>query len=159
MQPPVSIFHQHSDNTLKYCSNVIYKSDHKLGSLRWKIGASLIRYRIIKSSKPLWKINKLTITKIYWQVLEATLKSKQPFTLSNILSPPLQLRLVGWYIITCRCHVCYISDYVYLHKLCVNLLLKSHLSPSHRISSPEHHLERTDSKPFSRLIGLTYINK
>ena len=26
----------------------------------------LIRYRINKSSKPLWKINKLTFTKIYW---------------------------------------------------------------------------------------------
>ena len=52
--------------TLKYCSNVIHESGHKLGSLRWEIGASLIRYRINKSSKPLWKINKLTFTKIYW---------------------------------------------------------------------------------------------
>ena len=41
-----SIFHQHSQITLKYCSNVIYESGHKLGSLRWVIGASLISYRI-----------------------------------------------------------------------------------------------------------------
>ena len=27
---------------LKYCSNVIYELGHKLGSLRWEIGASLI---------------------------------------------------------------------------------------------------------------------
>ena len=82
----MSIFHQHSHATLKYCSNVIYESGHKLGSLRWEIGALLIRYRINKSSKPLWKIDKLTFTKICWLVLEVTLKSKQPFTLSYILS-------------------------------------------------------------------------
>ena len=39
--------------SLKHCSNVINKSGHKLGSLWWEIGASLIRYRINKSSKPL----------------------------------------------------------------------------------------------------------
>ena len=65
---------------------MIYESGHKLGSLRWEIGALLIRYRINKSSKPLWKIDKLTFTKICWLVLEVTLKSKQPFTLSYILS-------------------------------------------------------------------------
>ena len=35
-----SIFHQHSYTTLKYCSNLKYESVHKLGSLRWEIGAS-----------------------------------------------------------------------------------------------------------------------
>ena len=44
---------------------MIYESGHKLGSLWWEKGASLIRNRI-KSSKPLSKINKLTFTKIYW---------------------------------------------------------------------------------------------
>ena len=90
----ISIFHQHSHTTLKYCSNVIYDSGHKLGLLRWENGASLIRYRINKSSKPLWKVNELTFTKsyIYSEVGEATLKSKQPFTLSYILSPTLQAR-------------------------------------------------------------------
>ena len=39
----MSIFHQNSHATLKYCSNVIYESGYKLGSLRWEIGASLIR--------------------------------------------------------------------------------------------------------------------
>ena len=73
--------------TLKYCSNVIYESGHKLGSLRWEKGTLLICYRINKYSNPLWKIDKLTFTKI-WLVLEATLKSKQSFTLSYILSPP-----------------------------------------------------------------------
>ena len=47
----MSIFHQHSHSTLKYCSHVIDESGHKLGSLRWEIGASLIPYRISKSSK------------------------------------------------------------------------------------------------------------
>ena len=42
----MSTFHQHSDKTLKYCSNVIYELGHKLASLRWEIGASLRRYRI-----------------------------------------------------------------------------------------------------------------
>ena len=77
---------------------ILFKCDiwigHKLGSLRWEIGASLIRYRINKSSKPLWKIMKVTFTKIYWEVLEATLKLKQPFTLFCILSPPLQPRYI-----------------------------------------------------------------
>ena len=37
----------------------MYDSGHKLGSLRWENGASLIRYKINKYSKPLWKINKV----------------------------------------------------------------------------------------------------
>ena len=53
LRPPMSIFYQHSHATLKYCSNVINESGHKLGSLRWDVGASLICYRINKSSKPL----------------------------------------------------------------------------------------------------------
>ena len=90
----MSIFHQHSRTTLKYCSNVIQESGHKLGSLRWEKGPLLIRYRINKSSKPLSKIDKLTFTKISWLVLEATHKSKQPFTLPYFLSPPLQPRQI-----------------------------------------------------------------
>ena len=70
--------------TQQYYSNVIYESGHKLGSLWLKKGPLLIRYRMNKSSKPLWKINKLTFTNISWLILEATLKSKQPFT--HILS-------------------------------------------------------------------------
>ena len=57
------IFHQHSHTTLKYYSNVIYESGHKLGTLGWQIGASLIRHRINKSSKPLWKIKNLRLPK------------------------------------------------------------------------------------------------
>ena len=49
----MSLFHQHSHTTLKQSSNVTYESSDKLGSLRWENGASLIRYRINKSSKPL----------------------------------------------------------------------------------------------------------
>ena len=60
-------------------------------------------------------------------------------------------------MITSLCDACYISEYVYLHIFCVKFLLKKHLSRSHRISSPAHHLERTDNKTFSRLIGQTYI--
>ena len=59
----MSVFHQHSHPTLKYCSNALYQSGHELGSLRWEIGASPIRYRIIKSSKPLLKIDKLNLQK------------------------------------------------------------------------------------------------
>ena len=179
----MSISHWYSHTILKYCSNVIYESGYKLGLLQWEIRASLIRYRIDKLSKPLWKISKLTssnineviktildffiqnsflngpkklvfvrmwdhhtlaagllrfvillgcvlvllvllvllvisvlaksfrknkriqncpsilifittltFTIIYWEVLEAALKSKQPLTLSCILSPPLQPR-------------------------------------------------------------------
>ena len=88
----MSILYQLSHTILKYRSNVICESGYKLGSLRWEIVASLVRYSINKSSKPLRKINKLRFTKIYWYVLEATPKSKQPFTLSYILSPPLQPR-------------------------------------------------------------------
>ena len=60
----MSIFHWHSHTTLKYCSNVIYESGYKLGLLQWEIGASPIHCRIDKSSKPLWKINKLTCSNI-----------------------------------------------------------------------------------------------
>ena len=88
----MSIFHQNIHTTLKYCSNEIHESGHKLGSLRWEKRVLLIRYRINKSSKLLWKIDKLTFTKICWLILEVTLKSKQSFTLSYILSPPLQPR-------------------------------------------------------------------
>ena len=84
------ILHQYSHTTLQNCSNVIYESGHKLGLLRWENGASLIYYRINKSSIPLWKVNNLTFTKIYWKLLEATLRSKQHFTLSYIFFPPLQ---------------------------------------------------------------------
>ena len=49
----MSVFHQQSHTTLKYSSNVIHESGHKLGLLWWEIGASLIRYRINKSSKSL----------------------------------------------------------------------------------------------------------
>ena len=63
IRPLMSIFHEHCQPKLKYCSNVIYWSDHKLGSLQWEIGALPIRYRINKSSKPLLNIDKLTFTK------------------------------------------------------------------------------------------------
>ena len=42
-----------SHTTLKYCSNVIHELGNTLGLQRWEIGASLIRYRINNSSKPL----------------------------------------------------------------------------------------------------------
>ena len=49
---------------------ILFKCDIWIGPqtriTAMEIGASLIRYRINKSSKPLWKINKLTFTKIYW---------------------------------------------------------------------------------------------
>ena len=50
-------------------------------------------------------------------------------------------------------HHCYISKYVYLHTFHVNSLLKRQLSRGHRISCPSDHLERTDNKPFSGMIG------
>ena len=82
LEPKLEILIYMQDQYLSATSNVnlsltqsqnikiLFKCDiwigSKQGSLRWEIGASLIRYRIDKSSKPLWKINKLTITKIYW---------------------------------------------------------------------------------------------
>ena len=63
---------------------------------------------------------------------------------------------MSWYAITSLCHACYISEYVYLHIFRVNFLHKRHLSYGHRISCSVQHLERTDNKPFSRLIGLTH---
>ena len=89
-----SIFHQHSQITLKYCSNVIYESGHKLGSLRWVIGASLISYRI--SLQSLQSHNEKSINlhlqRFIGKSQKPLLKSKQPFTLSCILSHPLQPR-------------------------------------------------------------------
>ena len=46
----MSICQQHSHTTLNIHTNVIYELGHKLGLLRWKNGASLMRYRINKSS-------------------------------------------------------------------------------------------------------------
>ena len=40
----------------------------------------------------------------------------------------------------------------------MNFLLKRHLSRGHSISCPAHHLERTDSKPFSELIVSRHMN-
>ena len=47
----MSIFHQHSPTILRYCSNVIYESGYKLGSLTWEIAALLIRYKIYTLQK------------------------------------------------------------------------------------------------------------
>ena len=58
------MFHQHSHPMLKYCSNELCQSRHELGSLRYQIVASPLRYKINKSSEPLVKINKLTFTAI-----------------------------------------------------------------------------------------------
>ena len=49
---------------VKILFNCDIQSSHELGSLRFQIGASPIRYRINKSSKPLLKIDKITFTKI-----------------------------------------------------------------------------------------------
>ena len=156
----MSIFHQYSHTTLKYWSNVIYESGHKLGPLQWEKEALLIHYKINRSSKPLWKIGKLTFTKIYWLVLEATLKSKQPFTLSYILSLShcshvtyLTHQDTPYESSELVCH--HLSLYIFR----VNFLLKRQLFRVHKISCHAQHLERTDSKPFSRLIGPTHINK
>ena len=59
----MSVFHQHSQPALKYCSNAIYQSNHGLGSLPWEIGAPPIRYRINKSSIPQLKMDKPIFTK------------------------------------------------------------------------------------------------
>ena len=63
---------------------------------------------------------------------------------------------MSWYVINSLCRACYISEYIYLHIFRVNFLLKRHLSRGHGISCLAHHLERTDNKPFSRLIGPTH---
>ena len=114
----MSIFHQHSHTTLKYCSNVIYESGHKLGSLRWEIGASLIRYRINKSSKPLWKINKLTFTKAFG-------KSWKPLLNQNNLSPCLTFSLLHCRHITYLTHqdTAYQSSDLVCHHLSLSCLL------------------------------------
>ena len=83
----MSIFHEHNHTKLKYCPNVINESGHKLGSLWWDIGDSLIRYRITKSSKPLWKIKKITFTKAFG-------KSWKPLLNQNNLSPCLTFSLL-----------------------------------------------------------------
>ena len=66
---------------------------------------------------------------------------------------------MSWYVIISFCHACYISEYIYLHVLRINFLLKSQPSRGQGISCLAHHLERTDNKPLSRLIGPIHINK
>ena len=166
-------FHQRSHTTLKYCSHVIYESGYKLGSLRWKIGASIIRYRINKFSRPLCKsIN------LHLQIFIG--KSQKPLLNQNKFSPCLTFSLLHCSRVTylthqdtayqseelvchhpslSHCHACYISGYIYLHIFHVSFLLKRHLSRGHEISCLAHYLEQTDDKPFSRLIGPTHINK
>ena len=51
------------------------------------------------------------------------------------------------------CHPCYIFEYVYPHTFYVNFLLKRHITHGHRISCTSYHMEWTDNKPFSGLIG------
>ena len=65
---------------------------------------------------------------------------------------------MSWYVITSH-HACYISEYMYLHIFRVNFLLKSDFSRGHEITCLAHHLEQTDNKPLSRLIGPTHVNK
>ena len=80
-------FHQRSHTTLKYCSHVIYESGYKLGSLRWKIGTSIIRYRINKFSRPLCKsIN------LHLQIFIG--KSQKPLLNQNKFSPCLTFSLL-----------------------------------------------------------------
>ena len=56
----MSIVHQHSHPPAKYCSSVIPPSGFELNCLRWRIGASTIRYGINLSTKQLLKRHKLT---------------------------------------------------------------------------------------------------
>ena len=148
---------------------MMYESDHKLGLLQWGKGASLICYRIRLPSHYEKSIN-LHLQKFIG-------KSQKPLLNQNNLSPSLTFSLLQCShitylthqdtayqsseldIITSLCHVSYISEYIYLHIFRVNILLKRHLSRGHRISCPAQHLERTDSKPSSRLIGPTHIKK
>ena len=51
------------------------------------------------------------------------------------------------------CDPCYIFEYVYSHTFHVNFLLKRHVPCDQRISCFSYHKQRTDSKPFSGLIG------
>ena len=51
------------------------------------------------------------------------------------------------------CHPGYIFEYVCPHTFHVNFLLKRHITCGHRISCTFYHMERTDNKPFSGLIG------
>ena len=67
--PKYDFQRQSFTNTLtfvKILSNCDIQSIYELGSLRCNIGASPIRYKINKFSKPLSKIDKITFTKIYW---------------------------------------------------------------------------------------------
>ena len=50
-------------------------------------------------------------------------------------------------------HHCYIFEYVCLHTFHVRFLLKRHVTRGHRISCLSYHMEQTDNKPFSGLIG------
>ena len=51
------------------------------------------------------------------------------------------------------CHSCYIFEYVHPHTFHVNFLLQRHITRGYRTSCTSYHTDRTDSKPFSRLIG------
>ena len=163
----MSIFHQHSHTKLKYCPNVINESGHKLGSLWWDIGDSLIRYRLNKSSKPLWKINKLTFTKAFG-------KSWKPLLNQNNLSPCLTFSLLYCRHVTNLTHqdntyqssmwsplfvmfAIFLIDFTCIYFVSTFLPRGSSFVATE--SHAMHHLERTDDKPISRLIGPTHINK
>ena len=55
------------------------------------------------------------------------------------------------------CHPYYTIACLYLHKFQVHIFLTRHLSRHHSISCPSHDLERTISKRFTRLIGLSHL--
>ena len=78
----------------------------KPGSLQWEIEASPIFSKINRSLKPLFKLDKLTIKIIQWQLLKTTTRSKQPscpllLPASHPLHPcyvvNLYMNLVSWY--------------------------------------------------------------
>ena len=65
--------------------------------------------------------------------------------------------LVSRHVSTHLCHLCYTFQYLYLHIFQAHILLTRQLPGDHSIPWPTYHMQRTNSKPFTGLIGLRHV--
>ena len=127
----MSIFHQHSHPTLKYCSNMLCQSISQDRSMLWEIGATPGLYKISKSSKPPLKINEITFTKIQWY--------QKPLTFYPVLQSlyhPLQHvtyrthKDTGYQSSHFSCHYLSLSSLLYLSTFTCIYLMSTFFSRS-----------------------------
>ena len=114
----MSIFHQHSQTTLKYCSNVIYELSHELGSLSGKQGLHQYTTELVRLPRHYEKSINLHLQK-------STGKAQKPLLNQKNLLPYFVFSLLHCSHFTCLNHqaTAYKSSLFLYHHLSLSSLL------------------------------------